>query len=1198
MKKLYTILLAIPLFAIAQNPNYVKTTEYKVPTLNGLTSTDGSGAVTFEKKVVNVVYFDGLGRPIQKVAHLQSGTGKNIVLPIVYDASGTVVKNYLPYPSESTSPNYVDNTSVISSLQSYYSTEFVDGVNPYSEVLLEASPFRRVQKKSAPGADWMMPVQTGDPDHTIRFDYLTNTANEVRKYYAVADASVNPPTLNYSTSYSAGELTKTVLKNENWVSNSNPSLAKNNTVEEFNDKEGKLILKRTYESGQKHDTYYVYDQYGNLTFVIPPIVNTDGAVSENDLAGYCYQYKYDERNRLIEKQLPGKKREFIVYDKLNRIVATGPAFSPFTDDVAPNNLGWMIVKYDVFNRPIVTGWMLAPTFTSVTRNNLQIENDNHAPMYTSDTKIQNTVTVNGIGMRYDNYSWPNSTSRYHILTVNYYDDYNFPNAPTAFNAPNIYFNTTDKKPRGLPTGSLVRILTTKSNFDADKTYILYDKKGRGIIVKTTNTQGGYLQQESQLDFIGKPLSVITKHKKDTNASEISVKDSFTYTSEDRLKSQTHQIGNGVVQLLRMNEYNKLGQLIRKAVGNTSLTGTAAFQKVDYRYNIRGWLTDINDANQLLKSGDPKDLFGFKINYNTVENELGYTGAVQYNGNISETYWSSAADNGVRRKYGYFYDDLNRLNEAVYMKPDNMFPVTQSFNESMDYDKNGNIMHLKRNGNSDYDDPSSNATPIDDLVYGYKTYTNQLIKVTDEGHPVVGFKDGVDEETEYDYDDAGNMKRDANKGIQAIIYNHLNLPTSITFTTGDKIEYIYNGLGAKISKKVTKSNVVQQTDYQGGFQFIGGKLAFFPTSEGYVDATGGSYKYVFQYKDHLGNIRVSYTQEAGQLKILEENNYYPFGMKHANYNSAVYDYLEVGGTTVLGNVSRSKNQFKYNGQEYQDELDLNITAMDFRQYDNALGRFHCIDPVDHYSQSPYSGLDNNPVFWADPSGADVINSALGVTFTGADAGKFYSAFVNALETGTGVFNYNEGDVVNLFASENHGGGEYSPSAVEAVIRAFNGITGIIGQSINSFNDLIAILTGQKRHMYGPDAIIYSKGVDGGYYGTFTSSAGFILITRGKYAGEFYALGDYGAGIGAIGITTGLTAEGVYYSGDIGDIQPQTFAGMRFSGTIGISNGFSVSLILGYAQTTGGVTYTFGYSGGIGTPGVGGDINFGETVIKVP
>jgi hypothetical protein len=46
-------------------------------------------------------------------------------------------------------------------------------------------------------------------------------------------------------------------------------------------------------------------------------------------------------------------------------------------------------------------------------------------------------------------------------------------------------------------------------------------------------------------------------------------------------------------------------------------------------------------------------------------------------------------------------------------------------------------------------------------------------------------------------------------------------------------------------------------------------------------------------------------------------------------------------------------------------------MDVRSYDPALGRFNGIDPVVHYSQGTSVAFDNNPVFWADPSGADSI-----------------------------------------------------------------------------------------------------------------------------------------------------------------------------------------------------------------------------------
>jgi len=46
-------------------------------------------------------------------------------------------------------------------------------------------------------------------------------------------------------------------------------------------------------------------------------------------------------------------------------------------------------------------------------------------------------------------------------------------------------------------------------------------------------------------------------------------------------------------------------------------------------------------------------------------------------------------------------------------------------------------------------------------------------------------------------------------------------------------------------------------------------------------------------------------------------------------------------------------------------------MDVRSYDPAIARWTGIDPITHHDFSPYQAFDNNPVFFADPSGADSI-----------------------------------------------------------------------------------------------------------------------------------------------------------------------------------------------------------------------------------
>ena len=88
----------------------------------------------------------------------------------------------------------------------------------------------------------------------------------------------------------------------------------------------------------------------------------------------------------------------------------------------------------------------------------------------------------------------------------------------------------------------------------------------------------------------------------------------------------------------------------------------------------------------------------------------------------------------------------------------------------------------------------------------------------------------------------------------------------------------------------------------------------------------------------------------------------------------YTTLQIAHTS---NTARSREvksdaglyKYKYNGKEYQDELGLNVTAMDFRQYDSAIGRFMVIDPMaeNATSLSPYRFGFNSPTLFSDPSG---------------------------------------------------------------------------------------------------------------------------------------------------------------------------------------------------------------------------------------
>ncbi|WP_340067299.1 RHS repeat-associated core domain-containing protein, partial [Ascidiimonas aurantiaca] len=144
----------------------------------------------------------------------------------------------------------------------------------------------------------------------------------------------------------------------------------------------------------------------------------------------------------------------------------------------------------------------------------------------------------------------------------------------------------------------------------------------------------------------------------------------------------------------------------------------------------------------------------------------------------------------------------------------------------------------------------------------------------------------------------------------------------------------------------------------------GQLQFFNTSEGYVYKDGGGqFRYVYQYRDHLENIRVSYSDGNGdgtisQDELIEENTYYPFGLRVRGVND---------GIGALGNSVAQR--WKFGGKELQDELNLQWYDITARNYDPALGRWMNIDPLAEQMRrhSPYNYAFDNPIIFQDPDG---------------------------------------------------------------------------------------------------------------------------------------------------------------------------------------------------------------------------------------
>ena len=132
----------------------------------------------------------------------------------------------------------------------------------------------------------------------------------------------------------------------------------------------------------------------------------------------------------------------------------------------------------------------------------------------------------------------------------------------------------------------------------------------------------------------------TFHKRLANTTEIKIQETFTYNPYNHaLVKHDHKVNNNASEILTENSYNEIGQLINKKVGNN-------LQNIDYTYNIRGWLTGINEPANL-----GTKLFGYKIKYNNPANAS--VALARYNGNISEVDWSTSVDAVVRR-YSYHH----------------------------------------------------------------------------------------------------------------------------------------------------------------------------------------------------------------------------------------------------------------------------------------------------------------------------------------------------------------------------------------------------------------------------------------------------------------------------------------------------------------------------------------------------------------
>lgn len=829
-------------------------------------------------------YFDGLGRPMQSVVWQGSPNKKDIVQPIVYDGFGRDYRKYLPVVPNTTDgwykPGIIDvNGNYSGAASGFYnnglSDKIVDDAKPYAETMFEINPLNRASKQGGVGLTWQPDATNSysSTDKTVKYKYEFNVGNEVLLWSYTAPTPAYPLGLVNAGSaaspvyYTANQLYKNKTKDEH-----------QNEVIEFIDKEGRTILKKVQsDAGQFASTYYIYDDFGSLVCVIPPEAvarlateyyqpGAIDATKDSFLSRWAFRYRYDGGKRMILKQVPGADSIRMVYDIRDRLVLT-------QDGNQRLNNKWTYTKYDALNRPIMTG--------IYTHNISETQKEMSARISTSI--FYESYNGNGATHGYTSTTAYFPSSNLELLTATYYDTYLFKSLTSGLNYfNNDYTGQSTSQPtenlyvRDQVTGTKINILGT-SNYLFGVYY--YDNRYRVIQSITQNHKSGTDRITNKYDFPGKVME--TKRTYVVNGVERSVKETFTYDHSGRLLTTKHSANDPSVNpsevMIVKNEYNEIGELVDKKLHSTD-NGSTFKQSVDFRYNIRGWLTSMNNSklsSSDVTNDDNTDLFGMELGYN---NDIGLGASAQYNGNISSIKWSNNTIESevLQRGYVFTYDVMNRLKLAS-QKEAIIFDIWTpgNYDENItEYDLNGNIKKLQRKDGA--------GSLIDDLTYTYETLgSNRLVAVSDGQNPTKGFINGNTGLDDYDYDKNGNLKFDKNKGITSITYNHLNLPVQVNKGATDYIVYTYDATGKKLTQQVFGSSP-KTTDYIGELIFEN-TLKIILHSEGRVLPDGPNWEYQYNLKDHLGNVRTTFS-----VKEITETN--TATLETANENAEYGEFL--------------------------------------------------------------------------------------------------------------------------------------------------------------------------------------------------------------------------------------------------------------------------------------------------------------------
>lgn len=679
-------------------------------------------------------------------------------------------------PFSATNPNYIEEKIYRDVTQLTTSRNWYDGLGRAVQAQQNLGTgsikvgtvydaLNRPVKVTKPFSSTTQTFTTGDPVAAANSDYSNRTA-----YYP----GYNPDTSPYAyfeTEYYADPLDrvkKQAAPGNAFRMGSGKEVELEyltNSGSEFSGYSPNTLLKQRRIDENENVTETFTDNFGNT---VATIVDPGNSPALNLLT----TFKYDVLGNLIESKDPRSLPTTYAYNTLSQLRQKATPDAGTTDYLydkngnlrfvkdakgATGNAYFIYYKYDLFNRKIEEGTMTDPDNNC---NQPNADNGNY-PSSSNTAKIKYHYDFAGYATGAPQKNLVGRMDAIEYLTERY-------------TQPGYVFYSYDDKGRVDWIQSHIPKSNVSDGNGSLSTQIEYDYDLQGNVTKLyfrrtfppgASTDAFYVWYD--YDELGRLEKVF--------ASNVDVKPT---TPEAQY---TYWPG---------------GQVKRLVLGGNA-------QGVDYLYNARDWLTQINHP-QLLANKDPgndsttvvKDRFGESIGYNVqtyLANDPDYSPdfIAQYNGNIS---WMTSNIANMTNPVGasfngwvFQYDKASRLTKANWgYNQSNNWQLTSFYDlPVITYDASGNLTQMTRN--------SQTGAPTA-MTYNYTSGTNKL-------HKVAGLNGQGD--NNYVYDANGNMTKDIAKlgAANTVTYDHRNLPAHVPIGSSpvNNIYFGYDGNGNRVFK---------------------------------------------------------------------------------------------------------------------------------------------------------------------------------------------------------------------------------------------------------------------------------------------------------------------------------------------------------------------------------------------------------------